>query len=144
MMTRKDFQAIADALRVARPAEPTAENVAGECDVLAAEREAWVRAVREVGTACYGANPRFDRGRFEAACGYEEWTDRQGRRTHNLKRTAEWQAAEVTREASERSDAANEAMKRSMERLAPAFRARSEPGETAARIEKARRDGRGA
>ncbi len=69
-MTRKDFQRIADELRAVRPYSMVGTYSAAEA-MATHQREMWVRTVRAVGTACYAANGRFDRGRFDTACGMD-------------------------------------------------------------------------
>jgi cytochrome c556 len=54
-MTRKDFQAIADALAYTKPEK---KGVA---------MEQWRKTVREMARMCRGKNPRFDEGRFLSA-----------------------------------------------------------------------------
>jgi len=58
-MTRKHFEALAASLRWSMP------HAGRESEHYAQ----WVRDVRGVADACYAANGRFDRGRFERACG---------------------------------------------------------------------------
>ena len=60
-MTRRHFQALADALRYSMP------HTGRESEHYAQ----WVTDVRGVGDACYAANGRFDRARFERACGMD-------------------------------------------------------------------------
>ncbi len=57
-MSRKHFAALAAELANVKP-DPS--------DTVA--RVQWMRTVRAVGNACYAANGRFDRDRFERACG---------------------------------------------------------------------------
>jgi len=64
-VTRKHFQALADALKWARP-ENGWEHPAPSPYVAQ-----WQADIRAVGDACYAANGRFDRGRFERACGMD-------------------------------------------------------------------------
>lgn len=79
-MTRKDFAAIAAALRSARPASYTVRGVTLPTDTpldverartMVAERAAWRNAAAEVSQALAVNCPRFDRARFLAACGME-------------------------------------------------------------------------
>jgi hypothetical protein len=72
-MTRKHFQALADALKGARTcwAEHEADDYPNFPKDGCPEQEQWRRAVRAVGDACYAANGRFDRGRFERAAGFD-------------------------------------------------------------------------
>lgn len=56
-MTRKDFQLIADVIAAVR--EETGGTVDGILDNMS----------RKFADVLYGTNPRFDRGRFERACG---------------------------------------------------------------------------
>lgn len=58
-MTRKHFQALADALRYARPSDPDAQ----------APVDQWARDVRAIADVCAGSNGMFDRERFYRACG---------------------------------------------------------------------------
>jgi hypothetical protein len=53
-VTRRDFQLIADAIRETRETYGNYPPI----DQL----------IARMGTALYGTNPRFDRGRFERAC----------------------------------------------------------------------------
>jgi hypothetical protein len=59
MMTRKDFQLLADALKNARPAE--------KHGILA--KLAWEVSVHSVSHALLKINPRFDKVKFKEACG---------------------------------------------------------------------------
>ena len=62
-MSKKHFEALAAAMRDARV------RVAAEpCGLLGAVD----KVVEEVAAACAASNPRFDKGRFLAACGYGE------------------------------------------------------------------------
>jgi hypothetical protein len=61
-MSRKHFQQLADALRQNKPTAMSGE----------AEIELFRQLVRDIGTACGRANPRFNRSRFERASGVEE------------------------------------------------------------------------
>ena len=63
-MTRKDFEALAAALKVARPSHGFWEK-----PNLTALR-AWQSACMAVMDVCYSRNPRFDYARFGQACGY--------------------------------------------------------------------------
>jgi hypothetical protein len=56
MLTRKDFEAIAHAMATV----PTPSN-----DAVGA----WRASVYALGTMCAQSNPRFNRLKFEAACG---------------------------------------------------------------------------
>lgn len=56
-MTRKDFELIADIISAVRT--ETEGTVDGVLDNL----------TRKFADVLYGTNPRFDRGRFERACG---------------------------------------------------------------------------
>ena len=64
-MTRKDYIAIADAVR---RAEPVA-MIESERPIL---RQAWARTADRIADALANDNPRFDRGCFLKACGVEE------------------------------------------------------------------------
>lgn len=66
-MTRKHFEAIADALRTARPEAPKKDGV----DHGHANRSQWEADVVCVTTAISGFNPNFDRDRFFKACGLD-------------------------------------------------------------------------
>lgn len=58
MMTRKDFEAIAEELRVCRPGEFTHDEL---------YHAGYMYAVAAVGDALAEINPRFDRDRFMRA-----------------------------------------------------------------------------
>lgn len=60
-MTRKHFQALADALRASKPGDP----------VESAFYIQWVTDVLAVASVCKAASPDFKPERFLAACGYE-------------------------------------------------------------------------
>lgn len=69
-MTRKDFQAIADVLK---------DNHPIDCHYFHAMMNTgaayhWEKLVIAFGDMCASQNGRFDRGRFENACGYD-WND---------------------------------------------------------------------
>lgn len=65
-MTRKHFQAIADALKESKPERY--ETSGDQYDLGAADQ--WRFTVRLVASACSQQNANFDRGRFFGACGY--------------------------------------------------------------------------
>ena len=58
-MTRKHFRLLADALQHNAPTFASSD----------AEVALFTQIVSDIATACRHANPRFDRGRFEAASG---------------------------------------------------------------------------
>ena len=58
-MTRKHFNAIADALRFSRP------------DFSTVAHEQWEKDCSAMADACRSFNGQFDRGRFLRACGVE-------------------------------------------------------------------------
>lgn len=60
-MSRKQFEAIASALRGNRPFEDEAPAV----------KETWRCIVRAMADVCAASNGRFDRDRFYRAAGYE-------------------------------------------------------------------------
>lgn len=64
MMTRKDFELIAAAIRDSRPHAYGAPHER-------VETVQFDRTATEVAIALSETNPRFDRGRFLAACGVE-------------------------------------------------------------------------
>jgi len=57
MMTRKDFQLIADALAVSRPNE-----------LWLNKHNQWTSTVNNMTTALASSNPRFNPSKFKAAC----------------------------------------------------------------------------
>lgn len=57
MMTRQHFKAIAAAMAAVKPTRNTAQ---------------WDKHVLALADMCAQENPRFDRTRFLAACGYQE------------------------------------------------------------------------
>ena len=57
-MTKKDFEALAAALRAAKP------TVHKDTD----RYQAWASAISAVADACQASNPRFDRDKFLRAC----------------------------------------------------------------------------
>ena len=61
-MTKKHFKAIAEAMSDIRP-----ENV----PVMRNDRAQWAVTVYRMAELCQSDNPRFDRVRFYAACGYD-------------------------------------------------------------------------
>lgn len=63
-MTKKDFQALAEALRESRPVRITGENDYGE------RRTQWEASRERIIIACYASNSRFKRDRFI------EWTEK--------------------------------------------------------------------
>lgn len=68
-MTRRDFEALAAALRRSDPHRSGA--FVGEVpDVLFGAETEWQLAVEAIAAACYSANPRFDEERFLRATGY--------------------------------------------------------------------------
>lgn len=58
-MTRKDYIAIAAAMKLARPRFGTVG------------RSAWAEAVQKIADYCQSESLRFDRSRFETACGLD-------------------------------------------------------------------------
>lgn len=60
-MTRKDFEAIAAALKASKPSA---------CDVVAHDQ--WRYTQQKVAEACAALNARFNRTTFNRACGLEE------------------------------------------------------------------------
>lgn len=69
-MTRKDFQAIADVLKDNHPGE----TVYFHAMMNTGAAYHWEKMVIAFGDMCASQNSRFDRGRFENACGYD-WND---------------------------------------------------------------------
>ena len=71
-MTRKHFTELARALYSIRPSGidsvAIGEILLGPKNEAIIRFEAWFEAVRAVADTCESANPRFDRGRFIAAC----------------------------------------------------------------------------
>ena len=67
MMTRKHFQAIADALKVLRPIVREGDG-AGHCPLETGRAQQWETVVIGLADMCSRENPRFDRGRFYMAC----------------------------------------------------------------------------
>ena len=63
MMTRKDFEAIAAAVREMRHDEPR------ERDKLTGHRGAVYKLAEKLADVCAGSNGRFDKGRFLRVCG---------------------------------------------------------------------------
>ena len=63
-MTRMQFVAIAETLRNSRP-----EDTAGMEDT---GYDAWLTIVENMANTLAGFNSNFDRGRFLAACGYDD------------------------------------------------------------------------
>ena len=59
-MTRKHFQAFAEALKRERP------------DSCLASHVQWTAEVRAIADVCRSFNPGFDRERFYTACGFQE------------------------------------------------------------------------
>lgn len=71
-MTKRHFQALAEALGKIKPAAP--DGVGPLSDVAMAHRQAvreWGQAVSAVADVCADSNGRFDRRRFLAACDAE-------------------------------------------------------------------------
>lgn len=58
-MSRKHFESLAAALRNRKPEAHWDPN----------KRVQWVHDCEAIADACQASNPRFDRGRFLAACG---------------------------------------------------------------------------
>lgn len=58
-MTRKHYQMIADALRSTRPYKED-------------HYEDWLRVVQSIARALAYDNPKFNKNKFETACGVEE------------------------------------------------------------------------
>lgn len=76
MMTKKDFIALAEGLRMSRPVDRS-DNPAftrASAEVISERYDArydqWCSDRESVITTCYESNPRFDRARFT------EWTER--------------------------------------------------------------------
>lgn len=67
-MTRKHFQALAEALLSTRPEPPQWSGIRTNDKYLAA-LDTWKRTVKSVADACMASNGNFDRGRFERVCG---------------------------------------------------------------------------
>lgn len=67
-MTRKDFIILADELKKAKP---NPRDVHTE-DLLSICMMQWKISVQHVMNACETINPRFDRGVFRKACGYDD------------------------------------------------------------------------
>jgi hypothetical protein len=68
-MTKKNFEALAEALRERCP-----NYVVGDDDASLStrhQRVGWFQAVSAVTSVCEANNPRFDRERFYRACGIE-------------------------------------------------------------------------
>ena len=66
-MTKRHFEALAAALKGARPDSTTHGKGA-----LTVALRAWRLAVYRVADACRDANPRFDRARFLVAAGVDD------------------------------------------------------------------------
>lgn len=62
-MTRKHFQAIADALKASKPNR----RIENYPSMLVQ----WIHCVEHTATACAQFNSAFDRSRFLGACGYD-------------------------------------------------------------------------
>lgn len=65
-MTKQHFEALADGLRIVKPhpgpgVHPMAYSTA---------MYTWQRTVKAVADVCAASNGNFDRGRFNAACGW--------------------------------------------------------------------------
>lgn len=67
-MTKKHFDALADALSTARPITYGYNTPSQVADALAP----WEESCAAVARVCARFNPNFDRARFLAACGVEE------------------------------------------------------------------------
>lgn len=61
-MSRKHFQALADALKNLKP----------EADATPEAGAQWVASVRAIADVCASQNGLFDRSRFYAACGLDD------------------------------------------------------------------------
>ncbi len=64
-MTRKHFEAIAQALRTTSPYPGDSSYIDGKVDQ-------WRADVRHLADVCAAANPAFDRARFYRAAGYTD------------------------------------------------------------------------
>ncbi len=73
-VTKMHFQALAEALRDARPIDPGPVDIGTLSGLnVAADHEiaigVWRRCVENIADVCRGENGRFDRTRFLRACG---------------------------------------------------------------------------
>lgn len=68
-MTRKHFQAMADALRIARPLWPHTDIGRFSDPEAQAACDQWRHDVQAVADVFAADNGRFDRERFDRACG---------------------------------------------------------------------------
>lgn len=76
-MTKKDYERIAAALAAASPTLVSQSDRIRETGGPIADRSAlwvWERVKTRLADALAADNPRFDRSRFYAACGYQEVT----------------------------------------------------------------------
>lgn len=76
-MTKRHFIELAERLKNLRPQHPEDMDYDDARD-FGLEFNLWRRMVREMANFCACHNERFDRGKFYAACGYEE--EESGRR----------------------------------------------------------------
>lgn len=70
MMTRKDFQALAQALKDQAPMQEWIKSPQDNPPFIAAQAQ-WTLDCRAVADVCGKMNPAFDRSRFLRACGLE-------------------------------------------------------------------------
>lgn len=71
-MTRKHFEQIAAALRDTKPPKPGADKSHYWAARYASEVKRWEIVVERMTEFCAESNPRFDRERFQRACGLED------------------------------------------------------------------------
>ena len=66
-MSKKHFKKLAEALKFSKPTRSPRDSKTARLGAYLA----WVGCVNAVADACASDNPRFDRGRFYAACDYD-------------------------------------------------------------------------
>lgn len=65
-MSRKDYELIAETLRISKPRRSQTD------DIGQALRVSWNNTVENFAAELRGTNPRFDAARFRKACGYND------------------------------------------------------------------------